>query len=229
MSAGRTLYYANGSIPSWRVLLALHEKRIAFTPRRLRLMGAVRETRSPEFLAINPRGQTPVLVDGDSTTIHESFAILHYLEVRHGDAPLLPTDPRGLARALSRAHEAETFACAYAPLEQLFIGAPSTAPLRELLAAALTAVDAELTLWEARAAEAQFIAGEAFTLADCCFYPTLAYMLRRGLSLAAHPRLEAYRQRVQARPAAVASHPEGWQHDRVSKPNLFAAARAAVR
>lgn len=231
MSATRTVYYVNGSIPNWRVLFALHEKQLPFEPRRLRLMGGVRETRSPEFLRLNPRGQTPVLVEADGTVVGESAAILHYLEVRYPERPLLPTgDAAALARALGRAHEAETFACAYEPLEVLFEAkaAELDASQRAALAGALAAVEEELALWEARAAEAEFIAGPTLTLADVAFYPTLAYMQRRGLRLAGRPRLAAYVQRVQARPAAVASRPEGWLPDRTGKPDLFALARAAV-
>jgi hypothetical protein len=51
MTTGRTLYFVNGSIPNWRAMMTLHEKGLAFTPRRLRVMGEPRETRSPEFLA----------------------------------------------------------------------------------------------------------------------------------------------------------------------------------
>jgi glutathione S-transferase len=227
MTEERTLYYANGSIPNWRVLLALHSKGLVFTGERLKLMGAVRETRSPEFLAINPRGQTPVLVDGD-ITITESYAILQYLEARYPDPSLLPAnDACGLARMLSRTYEAETFACAYEPIEMLFAVRLNELSVgqRDSIVAAVAAVDFDLGLWEARAAEASFIAGELFTLADCAFYPTLAYMLRRGLSLAKHPHLDAYHERVQALPAAVAAHPEGWVPDRTGKPDLFALAR----
>ncbi len=40
----------------------------------------------PEFLAINPRGEVPVLVDGD-LTLRDSSAILVYLANMHGGAP----------------------------------------------------------------------------------------------------------------------------------------------
>lgn len=222
----RTLYYANGSIPNWRVLLALRWKELEFVGERLRLMGAVRETRLPDFLMINPRGMTPVLID-EGCTITESFAILQYLERVYPQRPLLPADPAGAGRALARAYEAETFACAYDPLELLFDDSAELGGAeRARIAGALAAVAFELELWEARAAEASFIAGEAFSLADVAFYPTLAYMLRRGLSLAEHPRLDAYRRRVEVLPAAVASHPVGWAVGEAGKADLFARARA---
>lgn len=231
MTAARTLYLVNGSIPSWRVMLALHEKGLPFEPRRLRVMRAERETRTPEFLALNPRGKTPVLVEPDGTTINESLAILTYLELRYPDPPLLPHgDPGGLARALAYAQEAETFACAYDPIELLFTTAPAAleGAQRAAIAAALDAVAFDLSLWEARAARSAFIAGDAISLADCAFYPVLSYLLRRGLSLAGHPRLAEYERRVRARSSAQASYPEGWAHDVVGKRDLFALARRAV-
>ena len=213
------------------MLLALHEKALAFEPRRLRVMKEPRDTRSPEFLAINPRGQTPVLVEPDGTVLVESLAILPYLELRYPDPPLLPNardDAGALARTLVFAQEAEVTAGVYDPLETLFLHRPAdlSADQRAAITGALAGVDRELALWEARAARARFIAAESFSLADCAFYPVLAYMLRRGLSLAAHPALAAYERRVRDRPAAVASYPEGWSHDQIAKQDLFALARA---
>ena len=49
------------------------------------------ESRAPDFLAINPNGKVPVLVDGD-TTVWESLAINHYLADRY-DGGLRPRTP----------------------------------------------------------------------------------------------------------------------------------------
>ncbi len=226
----RILYWVNGSISSWRVQLCLHEKGLAFEARRLRLMGGERETRTPEFLALNPRGQAPVLVDGD-VVMNESLAILTYLELRYpGPSLLSRDDPTAMARTLALAQESETTASAYEPLEQLFLQADDaslTTSGRASLAAALTAVDHECSLWQARLASSPFVAGASLSLADCAFYPVLAYLQRRGLSLVRWPALAAYATRMADRPAARASHPVGWHHDRV-RPDLFARARALV-
>ncbi|MCB9764560.1 MAG: glutathione S-transferase family protein [Alphaproteobacteria bacterium] len=215
----RTLFWVNGSIPSWQVMLALHEQGLPFESRRLKVMSTPKETRAPAFLAINPRGQAPVLVE-DGVVVVESMAILHFLERRHPG--LLPSEPAALARALGRAYEVERLRSAYRPLEMLFQPEALTPKRLAAARAAPERVREELGLWEARAAEAPFIAGEAFSFADVVFYPALAYQVRRGLKLEGFPRLVDYAARVGARPAAVAARPVGW--GRKAGRDLFAEA-----
>ena len=56
-----------------------------------------RDTRVPEFLALNPNGLVPVLRDGD-LVLWESNTICRYLAAREGRSDLLPADPAGRAR-----------------------------------------------------------------------------------------------------------------------------------
>lgn len=49
------------------------------------------EQKKPEFLAINPNGRVPALVDGD-TRLWESHAIMMYLAQKAG-SPIWPSDP----------------------------------------------------------------------------------------------------------------------------------------
>ncbi|MEL6342549.1 MAG: glutathione S-transferase family protein [Myxococcota bacterium] len=218
---GRTLYWVNGSIPSWSVMVALNEKGLAYDAHRLRVMGPRRETRSPSFLAINPRGQAPALVEPDGTVITESLAILHYLERIAPTPALLPAEPAALARVLSRMYAVEILRKAYRPLEALFLNT-RTAEQRQAAAAAPARVAEELTVWERLAGEADFVAGSTVSLADCVFYPALAYQVRRGLSLSGWPNLLRYRLRMEARPAVAKARPEGWH--KPAKRNLFAEA-----
>lgn len=53
-----------------------------------------------EYLAINPRGQVPALVDGD-VRIYESVAIVEYLERRYPEPPLIPSEPKADGDLLS--------------------------------------------------------------------------------------------------------------------------------
>jgi len=57
----------------------------------------VRPTDTPEFLALNPNGLVPVLLDGDFV-VWESNTICRYLAGRQGRADLLPGSPRERAR-----------------------------------------------------------------------------------------------------------------------------------
>lgn len=48
--------------------------------------------RDPDFRKASPFGKMPALVDGDYR-LADSSAIIHYLEAKHPDPPLIPTDP----------------------------------------------------------------------------------------------------------------------------------------
>lgn len=219
------LYWANGSIPSWQVMLLLHEKQVDFEARRLRVMSTPKETRTPEFLAINPRGQVPVWVEPGGLVLRESRALLFYLERCYPEPSMLPDELEARAVVLQRMFEVEELRRAYRPLEQLFLGAQSLdARALDAAKAAPERVARELVVWEDYVGQAEFLAGDVFSMADCVFYPALAYMCRRGLALTEWPALEAYRAKVSTREAAQASHPEGWKPGR-SK-DLFALARS---
>lgn len=83
-----TLYFAPGS-SSMAAHIALHEVGAPFDPKPLSF--ARKETRSPEFLALNPEGKVPtLLVEGRALT--EVAAILFYLARRFPAAGLLPVD-----------------------------------------------------------------------------------------------------------------------------------------
>ncbi|MDJ1182621.1 glutathione S-transferase family protein [Roseofilum casamattae] len=57
------------------------------------------EHKQPEFLALNPFGQIPLLVDND-TVLADAQAILVYLARQYGNESWLPADPLSLARVV---------------------------------------------------------------------------------------------------------------------------------
>src|SRR5690349_15127963 len=87
------LYSGPLSLFSRKVEIALHEKGLSFE----RIQVAFSQTKGyspkhPEVLAANPKGQVPVLIDGD-LALYDSTAILEYLEDAYPAPPLYPALP----------------------------------------------------------------------------------------------------------------------------------------
>ncbi|MEC7655033.1 MAG: glutathione S-transferase family protein, partial [Pseudomonadota bacterium] len=91
----RALYFISGSPPCWSAMLALEVKGLSYTPQRLD--NQEREQKSPEYLAINPRGQVPTLVEGD-TVVCETLAVLAYLDAAYPAPALFGRNPDETAR-----------------------------------------------------------------------------------------------------------------------------------
>src|SRR5436309_12709798 len=85
------------SINVLKIRVALAEAGAAYEYVAVNL--AAGEQRDPAFLAVNPHGKIPVLVDGDFV-LPESDAILWYIAESFPAAKLLGSTPRDRARAL---------------------------------------------------------------------------------------------------------------------------------
>lgn len=85
-----TLFYSPGAC-SLASHIALEESGLPFEPRRVDFGKA--EQRSADFLAINPKGRVPALVD-DRFVVTENPAILRYIARKAPAALLWPENPR---------------------------------------------------------------------------------------------------------------------------------------
>src|SRR5688572_6139383 len=94
---------------AFKVRSVLYEKRAEFTKRELK-QAADREA----LLRINPRGEVPVLVDGDAV-ICDSKVICAYLEDRFPEPALVPNDPvlRARCRYLELKSDTDVDACVF--------------------------------------------------------------------------------------------------------------------
>src|SRR5918912_4261062 len=88
------LYYSPGAC-SLAPHVALEEVGVPFEPVKVAL--AKGEQRTPEYLALNPKGRVPVLVE-DGWVLTENAAILPYIAQRFGGGKLWPSDPKEAAR-----------------------------------------------------------------------------------------------------------------------------------
>ncbi|MDH4557538.1 glutathione S-transferase family protein [Pseudomonas sp. BN417] len=148
----------------------------------------------PEFLAINPRGQVPVLVD-QGQPVADSQAILVYLARRYAPA-WLPED------ALQQAHVASWLSYAANEVHQ----GPASARVFLLfrrpgdLEGAQTKGRQVLELVNAHLADRTWLVGGQPSIADVAVYPYLAMAEEGGLSLAPYPHLQAWFARIHALP-----------------------------
>ena len=85
LSSPVEIYWISGSPFAWRVLLTAEVKGIPYEGKLLEASKG--DLKTPEFLAINPLGRVPALRDGNFT-LHESLAIMVYLDRKHPNPPL---------------------------------------------------------------------------------------------------------------------------------------------
>lgn len=112
-AAGKTALYSYWrSSCSWRVRIALHVKGVEYEYRAVNLLKGDQLDASFER---SPLRQLPLLqVDG--VELHESMAIVNYLDETRPDPPLLPKDPKDRARVRAIV---DTVACDTQPVQNL--------------------------------------------------------------------------------------------------------------
>jgi glutathione S-transferase len=197
-------YYGRFSGNSARSAFALVEAGVAYTPRPVATPDG--ENRRPPYLALNPMGKVPALVDGD-LRLWESNAINWYLAEKHPEARLLPTSVAGRAsvqRWLMFQAGHVTPACV-----TLFRQTnPRTRAIwkTESPPAAVEAARRELARYlpvlEQALAGRDWLEGD-FSLADIAYAPHLALIAEgdEGHDFAATPNVQAWLGRLWARPA----------------------------
>ena len=206
-------YYASGSPFAWRVHLALEEKALGYEPQLLSFQAG--DLKKPEYLAINPHGKVPALVDAD-TSLYESQAILEYLEDRYPKPALLPGDPA--ARARTRIEELECvlyFSEVFRRIAQQAFFTRAEERDEKALALARSELRSLLLALDGRAAArtGEFMMGASLTRADVTWIPFVEIAARGGVDLEppAMPWLAAWRARMRARPTYQNSFPPHWR------------------
>ncbi|WCM28595.1 maleylacetoacetate isomerase [Sphingomonas sp. QA11] len=192
------------STSSWRVRIVLALKGITVEQRAHHLRRG--EHQRPDFLALNPQGQLPVLELDDGTVLTQSLAIAEYLDDLHPEPPLLPAAP--VARAHARAI-AQLIACDIHPVQNLRV-------LTRLRA--MGHGDAEVKGWAADVIregldacetllgryEGPYCFGASPTLADAALIPQLANARRFGAE-GDWPRIHAITALCADHPAFIAA------------------------
>ena len=217
----REIYFISGSPPCWSVMLAMAVKGLDYQPRRLD--NAKREQKSPAFLAVNPRGNVPVLTDGDGT-VCETLAILAYLEVTTPSPPLFGTSPVETARIWQAICDCDgNLRDRVNNISRpLFRGRASE--VADEIADAMPAVRTEIERLEAILSTSPFLTGKTLSAADLIVYPVVQQLLRAAaredaapLKLDVHPLgdfyagVAAWALRIEELPGADAAYPPHWK------------------
>jgi glutathione S-transferase len=167
-------YWTPGGPFAWRCLLALEAKRLPYTSRTMQLSKG--ETRTPEFLALNPRGTLPVLKHGE-VVVRESQAIMFYLERAYPDPPLYGRTPPEAAMVMQEICEQASYV---EPLMRGVIGPLLFGQTADLpsVGATLISLGGELQKLDDRLASSTWLAGEALSAADLNLFPFLPTLVR---------------------------------------------------
>jgi glutathione S-transferase len=212
----------SGSGYAWRVLLALEIKGVAYTEIAVQASQAM--LKSPEFLALNPRGKVPVIRDG-GTTLAESVAILAYIDRKYPGPPLFgrsPEETGAIWRAIL------DFDLYVAPVWVERIVVPiftgQVAAKGENIREAARASHAELAKLDAAVTQHGWIASPALSAADLAVFPIIEVLARAVGKLDAtplapdllplerrNPALAAWRAKLQAMPAYARTYPVYWK------------------
>jgi glutathione S-transferase len=181
-----------------RVLWMLEELGVPYE--NVKVDFATGETRSPEYLAINPNGHIPALRDGD-VTLFESLAINLYL-ARKYDHGLWPKTVADEGRAFQWSVWAMTELeepLVTALVHRMFLPAVQRDPKKVDDAAGRFAKPRNVL--DGALAGRQYLAGVDFTVADLNVASVLAIAPMVGFDLAVAPNVQAWFARCTARPA----------------------------
>lgn len=188
------LYYSPGAC-SLSPHIALHEAGLAFTP----VLASTKSHKlqdGTDYYGINPLGYVPLLELDDGTRLREGPAIVQYIA---DQAPAKNLAPAAGTLARYRLQEWLTFIGTeihkgFSPLFNPATPEDYKTIARDRLASRLKWVDAEL-------AGKQYLMGDQFSVADGYLFTVTNWAKPTGLDLSPYTNLNAYRERVAARPA----------------------------
>lgn len=189
-----------------RVRIFAAEKGIALDTRDLSI--PAREHKSDEFVALNPRGQTPALLLGDDTVIAESVAICRYLEGLHPEPPLFGTSPK--EQALIEMWNRRVEMVLMPPVGAVWVHThkfTERLPGRNLEwgESNRPRVDEALRFFDGALEGREFLASDSYSIADILLLTTVDFAGFIGIPLPEDlTHLQAWHARVSARPSAAA-------------------------
>jgi len=159
------------------------------------------DAKKPEYLAINPNGRVPALVD-DDVTLFESLAINLYLAKKYDKSGLQPRSLEDEARAVQWSIWAMTEV--EGPLLQILLNRVFLPPTQRDASAARTGEErlaAPLRVLDGALTGRPYLLGDNFTIADLNVASVLSWALIVKLDLGKTPNVARWLQECCARSA----------------------------
>ena len=195
------LYNSNGSPNALRARAVVHE--LGFTPEIINLDIGKGENRTPEYLAINPNGKVPTLVDGE-VVIWESRAINAYLAALKPEHGLNPADPVRRAAVdqwsyWQAIHLGPAMqAVAFERVQKKIFGRGE--PDEAAIAGQLKTIAELLPILQAAVERQNWVAGD-LSLADFALATTFTLRKQARLGIEDFPNVTGWIERLEARPS----------------------------
>jgi maleylacetoacetate isomerase/maleylpyruvate isomerase len=201
------LYSFWRSSAAFRVRIALHLKGIDYETVATHLTKKGGDQLQPEYGAKNPNRLIPLYEDGD-VRIHQSLAIIDYLDEIYPEPPLLPSTAadRAWVRALALdiaadIHPINNLRVSRYLVRQLEVSEEArSAWYRHWVATGLAGLEAQISK-DPRSG--RFCYGDQVTLADICLVPQLFNALDAKMDVALYPRLMGIFQECMKLPAFI--------------------------
>jgi len=156
-----------------------------------------------EFLAMNPHGRVPVIMDNDCY-VWESNTILRYLASTYGREAYWVESPYG--RSLIERWmdwELASLQPDFLSLFWKFYRTPEDKRDSEAIAAALTRCERNLTILDAHLESSDYVAGPQFSLADICVGTSFYRLFNMGIELPEWGNVSDWYHKLTARPAYI--------------------------
>jgi glutathione S-transferase len=188
------LYYSPGAC-SMAPHIALNELDIAHTIEKVDL-GAKKTAGGADFLGVNSKGYVPTLETGKDGTLTEVSTILQYLA---DSAPAKNLLPKFGDMKRYRAMEMLNFIASelHKGIGGLFNPAMPDAGKDAIK----SRVAVRLAWFDKQVAKADYVLGDAFSVADAYAFTVLGWTKHVGIDLSGYPAIGAYLARIAARPA----------------------------
>lgn len=195
-----TFYYTSKTC-ALATHIALIDAGADYTLRRIDFQSG--EQRSPEFLAINPKGRVPALVTPQGI-LTETTALLTYIAQTHPQANLAPTEPFALARLQSfTAFLSSTLHVAHAHGPRGNRWTDDPVAIAALKSYVPTSVTAAFKLVEDTMLQGPFVMGDTYTIADPYLFTMSTWIEGDQVDTAQIPRVMAHRQMMSKRPSVI--------------------------